>query len=170
MRIATGVLLILVSLVNGCAGAGIAFVGAVASGGSELLDHAAEDARRKAGGELDPEKEAELAKAQADMDKVSDEIGDTGGLLMLIGFALLVLFGLQIAAAVCLFATKAAKFIMGVGALGLVVGLLFMFAGDANVFIPLISIAVSALAIVAGKGMAAETTTGASAPPPPATA
>lgn len=161
MRIAAGVLLILVSLVNGCLGAGVTILG----GGAAVISEAADDAIEAEGNqELTAEEAANLAEAQ----EVLDEVGSTGGMLILIGVAFLILFGLQLAAAICLFTTKAAMFVMVVGGMGVLVGILGLVGGGFNVIFVLISVAVSVLAIVAAKTMSAETSPGASAPPPAA--
>ena len=154
MRIAAGVLLIIFSLLHGCSGAVFAGVGAM----SETLSEKAQE-----GAATDAERE-EIRRGM-------EEVKDKSGVIVLIGVALLVLFGLELAAAICLFTQKAAGFIIGVGILGVLLGLAQIFMGEgsgaAKLVIPMVGIAVSLLAIVAARGMAAERRPGASAPPPP---
>ena len=162
MRIAAGVLLILVSLVNGCLGAGVTILG----GGASVISEAADETiEAEEGEELTSEQEASLAEAQ----EAADEIGSAGGMLVLIGVAFLALFGLQLAAAICLFIAKAAMFVMVVGGLGVAVGIWGMTSGGFDVLFVLISVSASVLAIVAARMMLAETSPGAPAPPPVST-
>lgn len=158
MRIAAGVLLILVSLVNGCLGASVTILG----GSATVLSEAADDAiEAEQGEQLTSEQEADLAEARA----AADEVSSAGGMLVLIGVAFLALFGLQLAAAICLFTAKAARFVMVVGGLGVAVGVWGLASGGFNVLFVLLSVSASVLAIVAARMMAAETSPGAPAPP-----
>ena len=137
MRIAAGVLLILVALLNGCAGAGVTILGGAASAIGAAAEEAAENTTTTT---------TEGAEAAAGVEDAANELQSAGGMIMLLGVSLLVLFGLQIAASVCLFTSKAAKFIIIVGVLGIIVPILFMLVGDGSAVPLLASAAISGLA------------------------
>lgn len=111
MRIAAGVLLIIVGIMNGLAGMGYAAAG----GGGELAVKAAEEAVKTA---TTPEAKKQ---AEANLKTIKEGTGEakTGG-MAIFGIFLIVMLGLQIAGAVCLFTQKAAKFVLIVAVLGLV--------------------------------------------------
>lgn len=157
MRIAAGVLLILVSLGNGCLGAGVTILGGATAVVGEGVNEYANAAE---GSGLDA---AQAAEARA----AGEAVTQVGGMLALLGVGLLVLFGLQLAAAICLFVSKAAKFIMVVGGLGIIVPLLFHFSAEPenqNLIITLVAVAISALAIFAAVQMDKQAGPGAMAP------
>ena len=164
MRIAAGVLLILVALMNGCTGAAVTILGGAASAIGSGVETAADEGATEAATTED----AEAAKA---VSEGASEIKSVGGMLVLFGTALLVLFGLQLAASICLFATKAARFVVVVGGIGVIVPLLFHFTSDSsNLIYALVCAAISGLAAFAGHQMGQEGAGGAMAPPPPETA
>lgn len=152
MRIAAGVLLIIVGIVNGIAGAGYATMGA----GGELAKQAlAEAAKNQDTSKMTPEAKAQMEKAQADIKKATEDAPSTGGLAFF-GIFLIVMLALQIAGAVTLFMQKAAKFIMVVAILGLVAELGGVLAfgmpfGITNI----LGIVASVLAFLAARGIAA---------------
>jgi hypothetical protein len=107
MRIAAGVLFILVSGFDGCAGMAYGLGGgAVAAAGGAAGDWAASGAMAGLQGGSQIASEAGAVQAK-------------GGLLMIFGLFLLVMGGLDIAAGVCLFIGKAAGFIKVVSILEL---------------------------------------------------
>jgi hypothetical protein len=108
MRIAAGVLFILVSGFDGCAGMAYGLGGGLtAAAGSVAGDMAA------AGALGSPGVAAEAASQASDVQA-------TGSMLAIFGLFLLVLAGLDIAAGVCLFISKAAGFVKVVSILELV--------------------------------------------------
>ena len=114
MRIAAGVLIIIVSIFDLFGGFGYAILGGLAAGGSELGAQFAKEAAKQA-------KDAKTAKeVQAEMDKITQKGTAYGGAAVGFGFFLLVMCGLCIAAAVVLFREKAATFALVVGVLQLV--------------------------------------------------
>lgn len=116
MRIAAGVLLIIVGIINGMAGMGYAAAG----GGGELAKKAAAEAAKNTDtSKMNAEQKKQWEKMQADMKKATAEAPSTGG-LAIFGIFLLVMLALQIAGAVTLFMQKAAKFVFVVAILGLV--------------------------------------------------
>ena len=150
MRIAAGVLLIIVAIFNGIAGSGYALAGGAGSIAEDAVKKAAEE-QAKAGTELTEEqkKANEVALAAA-----KDAGGAAGGLAIL-GIFLLVMLGLQIAGAVTLFMSKAAGFVLIVGVLGIAAELAGPLAfsvafGVTNI----IGLVASLLAIVASRGYA----------------
>ncbi|MGK0358904.1 MAG: hypothetical protein ACI9U2_001198 [Bradymonadia bacterium] len=161
MRIAAGVLLIIVGIMNGFGGIKYGGVGAMgAAGASEMektgktsadmkkaMEQAKKDGNLKvtAGGE-DAMDEA-TAIAQLAVEK--------GPAIAAFGIFLFVLLGLQIAAAVTLFMQKAQKFIMVVAILGIAAELVgpVMFSPLGSFgFIAILGIVASVLALLAAKG------------------
>ena len=96
MRIAAGVLLILAGVFNGCAGTGYAFggaAGAAAIEGSGALSKAMMEEAAK-GGNADAKAAAE---AMAEVNANANDAKAAAGGMMIFGFFLLVMLGLQIA-------------------------------------------------------------------------
>lgn len=150
MRIAAGVLLIILSIVNAIAGAGYGFGGALVAGANEV----AKDAEKggEATAQLSEEEKAKLAEANK---AVQGEMGAAAAYLGIFGIFLLVLFGLQIAAAVTLFMSKAAGFVLVVGVLGIAAELAGAFVFGAGFgFWKIYGLATSVLAILASRGYA----------------
>lgn len=147
MRIAAGVLLIIVAIFNGIAGSGYALAG----GATAVAQDAVKDGKAMDGTELSAEQKAELEKA---MKEAGANAPAAGGLAIL-GIFLLVMLGLQIAGAVTLFMSKAAGFVLIVGVLGIAAELAGPLAfsvafGVTNI----IGLVASLLAIVASRGYA----------------
>lgn len=151
MRIAAGVLLIIVGIMNGLAGMGYAAAG----GGGELAKQAAAEAVKNADtSKMTPEQKAQFDKAQADLKKATDATS-TGG-MAIFGIFLIVMLALQIAGAVTLFMQKAAKFIMVVAILGIVAELGGVLAFSVPFGITnILGLVASVLAFLAARGIAA---------------
>lgn len=153
MRIAAGVLLILAGVFNGCAGTGYAFGGAAGAAvveGADALGKAALEEAAKSG-------DAEAVKAAEAMAELNANTGDAkaaAGGMMLFGFFLLVMLGLQIAGGVVLFMSKAAKFVLVVGGLGILAELGGMAFGVPFGLTNILGIVGSVLAILAAKAYA----------------
>lgn len=118
MRIAAGVLLILVAILNLIAA--MAFTAGGAAGAATIeaateLQQSNIDTLKKAGA-----KPEEIEKAQKALDEIKGQGDKSMGGFMGWGIFLFVLCGLQIAGAVVLFRSKAAKFALVVGALTIV--------------------------------------------------
>ena len=142
MRIAAGVLLIIVAIFNGIAGSGYALAG----GATAVAQDAVKDGKAMDGTELTAEQKAEIAKATAE--------APAGGLAIL-GIFLLVMLGLQIAGAVTLFMSKAAGFVLIVGVLGIAAELAGPLASSVGFgLFNIIGLVASLLAIVASRGYA----------------
>lgn len=149
MRIAAGVLLIVMALVNGIVGGGYLAAGEVATGVGEAVETSAESS----------------ASEQA----AGKESKEVGGELKAFGAFLLLLCGLEIAAGVTLFKKKAAMFVMVVGALGVaaeVYGITTSGFGLLNGF----GILVAAFAFLGAKAIKETATVGARQPAPAMTA
>jgi len=114
MRIAGGVLIIIVSILNLFAGATYAIFGGAASVVGDITQQAAQQAAKQTN---DPKAAKDLQTAA----KQAQELGAVlGGGAVVFGFFLLAMCGLCIAAAVVLFREKAATFALVVGILQLV--------------------------------------------------
>lgn len=112
MRIAGGVLLIIVAVINLVVGLGYLTGGALVGGGSKLaasVAQMAEEEARKSGKPLSAEQKANLAQLNDATSKAGVPSAST---MMGLGGYLLVVVGISIAAAVQLFRRKGAKFIM----------------------------------------------------------
>lgn len=144
MRIAAGVLLIIVGIMNGLAGFGYAAVGGASA---VAQDAAKEAAKNPANTEMtDEQKKALTEVAAANV--------NSGGLATL-GIFLLVMLGLQIAGAVTLFMSKAAMFVLIVGVLGLAAEAAGPLAfGVAFGVTNIVGVVASLLAIIASRGYA----------------
>lgn len=115
MRIAAGVLLIIASLFNGCAG----FKYGIQGGATAAADQAAggvSNAVVEGGGQGLSAEQAEEMKKQ-----LKDSLGPDNAAagLATLGIFLLVMFGLQIAGAVMLFIAKSAMLVLVIGVLGI---------------------------------------------------
>ena len=110
MRVAAGVLILVVAVTNLIGGCTYTLGGGLIGGGAELLEEAAKsDGLKELAEESgDPAAAADLAKMQ-EFD--ASEGKATGGKLLLYGVFLLILAGLQIAAGVQLFRSKGAVLI-----------------------------------------------------------
>jgi hypothetical protein len=141
MRIIAGVFLLLASLVNGCSGCSYVAGGALTSGVGSLSRSAATS-----------EFGQQVGSSSA-LERDGRDLGVAGGALSVFGYFLLLLVGLQIAAAVGLFARKLHVFILLVAALGLAAeaaGIYFAGFGVSN----LMGLVGSALAIPAAIALA----------------
>jgi hypothetical protein len=123
MRIAGGVLLIIVAVIN--LGAGITYLtgGAIAGGAGKLgasMTQLAEENARKTGKEMTAEEKAQIEQSRAAMDQFSAQAGPKAGMLLGLGAFLLITVGTSIAGAVQLFRRKGAMFIMVAAALVIV--------------------------------------------------
>lgn len=110
MRVAAGVILIIVAVINL-----FAAMGYFTLGGAGKLSAIVAEQQAKSGQEMTPESKESLAK----LDAATKQLGASGSAL--IGFAvfLLVTVGTSIAGAVCLFRSKGAKFIIIASALAI---------------------------------------------------
>jgi hypothetical protein len=118
MRVAGGVILIISAVINLFAALGyfaIGGAGKLAAGSSSAYKQAVADAQKQQGREMTTEDEAALAKIDAAAGKASA----SAGALMGFGVFLLVTVGTSIGGAVCLFRSKAAKFIIVASALAI---------------------------------------------------
>ena len=114
MRIAAGVLIIIVSILDLFSGFGYALGGAIIAGGSDLQAQIAKEAARQA-------KDAKTAQEVKEMTEKLGQAGTAyGGAAVVFGFFLLAMCGLCIAAAIVLFREKAATFALIIGILQLV--------------------------------------------------
>ena len=119
MRIAAGILLIMAACFNGCAAVGYSFTGAVAGAAGV----AAEGITDAASAELAKAGQGDQVAAAAAKDAAKDAQA-AGGALMLFGFFLLAMVGLQIAGGVCLFTQKAKGFVTVVAILSILAELI----------------------------------------------
>src|SRR6188768_1003434 len=114
MRIAGGVLLIIVAVINLVVGLGYLTGGALAGGAGKLgatMTQLAEENARKQGKEMTAEEKAQLAQSQAQLAQLGDQAGSKAGMLMGLGAFLLITVGTSIAGAVQLFRRKGATFV-----------------------------------------------------------
>jgi hypothetical protein len=164
MRIAAGVLLILLSVLHGCLGAGLTILG----GASTVVGDAAQN--QALDGTLtmtdDRGEAVTVAYDRAEVRAAGAELAKAGSLLVVYGVYLLLLFGLEIAAAVLLFIRKSPLFVVVVGAMGFVPLMLGLVAGQGFSVWVAIGLVPSALAIVAALAMKKEFTGGPLAPAP----
>jgi len=118
MRVAGGVILIISAVINLFAALSYFALGGtakLAAGGSGVLEQAMADAQKQQGREMTAEEKETMAKLNAAAGKASAG----AGALMGFGLFLLVTVGTSIAGAVCLFRSKAAKFIIAASALAI---------------------------------------------------
>lgn len=157
MRIAAGVFLIIIAIVNLIAASGYLLGGAVVSGVNEISETIQEEAAAQGQG-LTPEQQAEF-------DAAMDEAPSGGGLMALGGF-LGILAVLQIVGAVQAFRAKAAMLVMVVGGLsilGEIWGAIVSSFGIMNI----LGLAAGILAILAGLGIKKAAEGGGAAPAAP---
>jgi hypothetical protein len=153
MRIAAGVLLILAGVFNGCAGTGYAFGGAAGAAAVEGAGALSKAMMEEAAKEGNADAKA-AAEAMAEVNANANDAKAAAGGMMIFGFFLLVMLGLQIAGGVVLFMSKAAKFVLVVGALGILAELGGMAFGVPFGLTNIIGIVGSVLAIMASKAYA----------------
>lgn len=142
MRIAAGVLLLVVAGSNLLGGCTYAFTGGLMGGIGAGVEHAAETEGLNA--ELSDKEKEEMAQGG----KMAFALG---GSIMLWGVFLLVLAGLEIAAGVQLFRSKGAMFIMIVAALEILSGVVTM-AMSLGFLFAFLGMVAAILAIVAARG------------------
>jgi len=158
MRIAGGVLLIIVAVINLVVGLGYLTGGALAGGAGKLgatMTKLAEENARKQGKEMTAEEKAQLAQSQAQLAQLGDQAAPKAGMLMGLGAFLLITVGTSIAGAVQLFRRKGAMFIMVAAVLvivGEVLGAVVLKFGPANV--P--GIVAAVLAFLGARSMSAK--------------
>jgi len=114
MRIAAGVILIIAAVINLFASFGYLAGGALIGGAGKLGSMVAE-AEKKQGRELTDDQK----KSMAELENATSKVGASAGALMGFGIFLLVTVGTSIAGAVCLFRSKAAKFVIVASGLAL---------------------------------------------------
>jgi len=153
MRIAAGVLLILAGVFNGCAGTGYAFGGAAGAAAVEGAGALSEAMMKEAAKEGNADAKA-AAEAMAEVNANASGAKAAAGGMMIFGFFLLIMLGLQIAGGVVLFMSKAAKFVMIVGGLGILAELGGMAFGVPFGLTNILGIVGSVLAIMASKAYA----------------
>ncbi len=147
MRIAAGVLIIIASIFDLVAGIGYGLLGGFATGGTALMDQAAQQMAKQGG---DPNAVKAFQKASGDVKNIGTAVG---GALMAFGFFLLAMFGLAIAAGIVLFREKAATFALIVGVLQIgaeVVGLIL--TGFASVIFTIPGLLAGVFVIIAALG------------------
>jgi len=118
MRVAGGVILIISAVINLFAALGYFAIGGtakLAAGGSGVFEKAVADAQKQQGREMT----AQDKEAMAQLDAAAGKASAGAGALMGFGVFLLVTVGTSIAGAVCLFRSKAAKFIIAASALAI---------------------------------------------------
>lgn len=157
MRIAAGVFLIIVAIINLIAASGYLLGGAVVSGAGELSQAMQEQAAATGQG-LTPEQQAEF-------DSAMDEAPSGGGLMALGGF-LAILAIMQIVGAVQAFRTKAAMLVMVVGGLT-IVGEIWGAVVSSFGIMNILGFVAGILAILAGLGIKKAAEGGAPAPAAP---
>ncbi len=145
MKVAAGVILIIAALANLVGGAGYAFVGGVVAAGSEMAQDANNDAKNK---------EMTTEDAHKKFDKDMQDVKKAGGSFAGVGFFLLILGGLEIAAAVLLFMAKKPTFIRVVCVLEFVaIGLVAAVVAPPGIF-AIIGAVGAILGLVAAGGIA----------------
>jgi hypothetical protein len=115
MRIAAGVILIIAAVINLIGAFGYTLGGAVI-GGAGKLGAMVEEQQKKQGQEMT----AEQKKSFEDLHKAEGQLGVSASALLGFGVFLFVTVGTSIAAAVCLFRSKAATFVMIAAGLALI--------------------------------------------------
>ncbi len=156
MRIAAGVFLIIVAIINLLAAFGYLAGGAVVSGAGELSQAMQEQAA--ANGSVTPE-------AQAEFDAAMDEAPSGGG-MMALGAFLAVLAIMQIVGAIQAFRTKGAMLVMVVGGLS-IIGEIWGAVMSSFGLTQILGFAAGILAIVAGLGIKKAAEGGGAAPAAP---
>jgi hypothetical protein len=162
MRIAAGVVLIIVAVINLFAAFGYLAGGAMV-GGAGKLSAMVEEEQKKQGRELTEEQK----KSFAQLDAASSKLGAPAGALMGFGVFLFVTVGTSIAGAVCLFRSKAAKFVIAASALAIaaeVIGSLIIGFGIGKI----LGLAGGVLGILGARQIMAKSAAPVAAPPPAA--
>lgn len=160
MRIAAGIFLIIVAIINLLAASGYLLGGAVVSGAGELSNAMQEQAAANGQGMT--------AEQQAEFDAAMDEAPSGGGMMAYGGF-LVILAIMQIVGAVQAFRTKAAMLVMVVGGLS-IVGEIWGAIASSFGLTQILGFAAGILAILAGLSIKKVAEGGGAAPaaPPPA--
>lgn len=158
MRIAAGIFLIIVAIINLLAASGYLLGGAVVSGAGELSQAMQEQAAAQGQGMT--------AEQQAEFDAAMDEAPSGGGLMALGGF-LAILAIMQIVGAVQAFRTKSAMLVMVVGGLS-IVGEIWGAVVSSFGIMNILGFAAGILAILAGLGIKKAAEGGAAPAAPPA--
>jgi hypothetical protein len=133
MRVAAGVILILVAIIDLFAGIGYVTIGAVAAN-ADKVEKAVERRMREKGKSFTTDERRSLDKFDT---TEKTKVEKAGGGLLLFGVFLLVTVGTSIAAAVLLFMQRRPAFIIVAGSmaiLGEVIGILLIKFGVSNVF------------------------------------
>jgi len=145
MRVAAGVILIIVAVFNLVASLGYVVGGGAATGLSRVGDDVAQEFVTTQNANMTEEERKELAEG-------FDTLSDSGGLLMAFGVFLLVSVGILIAGAVFLFQGKKPTFIMAAGGMAIlaeIIGILITSFGVIN----LVGLVGGALAVVAANSI-----------------
>lgn len=127
MRIAAGVLLIIMGVVNLLGGFSYAVGGGIMGAGGGYVEQASQDAALNA--QDDTERETAEQTGEA-----AGEAKALGGMLMFFGIFVLVLGGLEIAGAVLLFMAKSAMFVNVVAVLQIVASAISMATMSIGIF------------------------------------
>ena len=157
MRIAAGIFLIIVAIINLIAASGYLLGGAVVSGAGELSQAMQEQAAAQGQGMT--------AEQQAEFDSAMDEAPSGGGMMALGGF-LAILAIMQIVGAVQAFRTKAAMLVMVVGGLS-IVGEIWGAVVSSFGIMNILGFAAGILAILAGLSIKKAEEGGGAAPAAP---
>jgi hypothetical protein len=148
MRIAAGVLIIISAVIELIAGLGLTAFGGLTAGGSKLVEQAAQDVAAKS---KDP-------KAMEAAAKIGDVGTALGGGILIYGLFLLLVCGLDIAAAVVLFREKAPMFALGAGILQLVACTIsLVLTGGATIFLNIVGIIAGVFVVIAALGYRSKT-------------
>jgi len=119
MKIAAGILLIIVAIINGIAGSGYALAGAVGAAATEINAAVEKEAAKnaEAAGTTEADKAAaEAVKNTQDALKTMDTAGMGAG-MKYFGFFLLILAVMQFVASIMTFMSKGAMFLMAIAVL-----------------------------------------------------
>lgn len=164
MRIAAGVILIIAAVINLFAAFGYLAGGAMVGGAGKLQNMVAEESKKQ-GRELTEEQKRSFEQ----LDAASAKLGASAGALMGFGVFLFVTVGTSIAGAVCLFRSKAAKFIIVSAALAIgaeVIGSVIIGFGIGKI----LGLVGGILAILGARQIMAKNAAPAAAASPPAAA
>jgi hypothetical protein len=162
MRIAAGVILIIAAVINLFAAFGYMVGGAVV-GGAGKLGSMMEEASKKQGRELTDEQKKQFEQ----LESAASTVKTSGSALVGFGVFLLVTVGTSIAGAVCLFRSKAAKFIIIASALAIgaeVIGSLIIGFGIGKI----LGLVGGILGILGARSIMAKGAAPAAMPPPAA--
>src|SRR5262245_12360900 len=143
MRVAAGVLIIISSVIELIAGLGLTAFGGLTAGGSNIVKQAAQDVAAKSN---DP-------KAMEAAAKIGDVGTALGGGILIYGLFLLLVCGLDIAAAVVLFRGKAPIFALGAGVLQLLAcAISLIVTSGATIFLNIVGVVAGIFVIIAAVG------------------